>query len=297
MSLNKKPSFFIIGAPKCGTTSLADWLRDHNHIFMSDPKEPHFFNTDSNHHSVFSLNQYQSLFDSVTEKHKAVGEASVWYLVSETAVENILAVNSSAKFIVCLRNPIEAAVSLHDQKVFSGDETITNFEAAWVAQEKRKNGDLPFPPTCLDERHYLYGDSCLFGKLLERVYQQVDKENVLVLLMDDMKAHPEKVYRQVLKHIDVEDDGRSDFTPSNPAKQRKWMWVRRYLRRVMLIKNKFGFTQGTGIGALINRWNTVERPRKPLSDKLSKELNDYFSDDIDLLQQLLNRDLQHWKKY
>ena len=72
MSLNKKPSFFIIGAPKCGTTSLADWLRDHNNIFMSDPKEPHFFNTDSNHHSVFSLNQYQSLFDSVTEKHKAL---------------------------------------------------------------------------------------------------------------------------------------------------------------------------------------------------------------------------------
>jgi len=295
MSLNNKPNFFIIGAPKCGTTSLADWLRGHNNIFMSEPKEPHFFNTDSNHHSVFSLQQYQSLFESAGVEHKAIGEASVWYLISETAVENILAYQSEAKFIVCLRNPIEAAVSLHDQKVFSGDETITDFETAWLAQEKRKNGELPFPPTCLDEMHYLYGESCLFGKLLQRIYQQLDQSNVLVLLMDDIKSQPELVYRQVLSHIGVEDDGRSDFTPSNPAKQRKWMWVRRALRRVMLVKNKFGLTRGTGVGAWINRLNTVERPRQPLSNKANQELNTYFSEDIDLLERLLDRDLQHWK--
>jgi hypothetical protein len=297
MSLNNKPNFFIIGAPKCGTTSLADWLRGHNNIFMSEPKEPHFFNTDSNHHSVFSLQQYQSLFESAGVEHKAIGEASVWYLISETAVENILAYQSEAKFIVCLRNPIEAAVSLHDQKVFSGDETITDFETAWLAQEKRKNGELPFPPTCLDERHYLYGESCLFGKLLQRIYQQLDQSNVLVLLMDDIKSQPELVYRQVLSHIGVEDDGRSDFTPSNPAKQRKWMWVRRALRRVMLVKNKFGLTRGTGVGAWINRLNTVERPRQPLSNKANQELNTYFSEDIDLLERLLDRDLQHWKSH
>lgn len=41
-----KPNFFIVGAPKCGTTSLAHWLAGHPQVFMSPVKEPHFFNTD-----------------------------------------------------------------------------------------------------------------------------------------------------------------------------------------------------------------------------------------------------------
>ena len=63
MSDKRKPNFFILGAPKCGTTSVAYWLRDHDNVFVSDPKEPHYFNTDSDFHDVFSLDQYEALFD------------------------------------------------------------------------------------------------------------------------------------------------------------------------------------------------------------------------------------------
>ncbi|MDD9875087.1 MAG: sulfotransferase, partial [Gammaproteobacteria bacterium] len=40
----KKPNFFIIGAPKCGTTSLDAWLKSHPRIFTA-VKEPNYFNT------------------------------------------------------------------------------------------------------------------------------------------------------------------------------------------------------------------------------------------------------------
>ena len=59
----RRPNFFIIGAPKCGTTSLSVWLSEHPKIFMSPIKEPHFFNTDDRQ-AVTTLDQYEALFSS-----------------------------------------------------------------------------------------------------------------------------------------------------------------------------------------------------------------------------------------
>jgi Sulfotransferase family len=68
-----KPNFFILGAPKCGTTSLAVWLSEHPHIYMPQ-KEPHFFNTD---HRRFLNSRvgYERLFAGANERHRVVGEA------------------------------------------------------------------------------------------------------------------------------------------------------------------------------------------------------------------------------
>ena len=197
----KKPNFFILGAPKCGTTSIADWLREHPQVFMSDPKEPHFFNTDSKHSAVFNLSQYERIFSSANDDQIAIGEASVWYLISDEAVENIINYQPDAKFIVCLRNPIEASVSLHDQKLFSGDENIIEFIDAWNAQEGRRNGKIKLPPTCVDVNHLMYGSSCLFGKLLHKLLEKIDREKLLVIIMDDILENPRMVYEQVLNHI------------------------------------------------------------------------------------------------
>ena len=40
------PDFFIVGAPKCGTTAISEYLRTHPRIFMCKPKEPHYFALD-----------------------------------------------------------------------------------------------------------------------------------------------------------------------------------------------------------------------------------------------------------
>ena len=296
MSDKRKPNFFILGAPKCGTTSVAYWLRDHDNVFVSDPKEPHYFNTDSDFHDVFSLDQYEALFDTASDRHRAVGEASVWYLASDDAVGNILEYQPDARFIVCLRNPTEASPSQHDQMVFSGDENLLSFEAAWHAQERRASGRLKLPPTCVDVKHLLYGPSFCYGSLIEKLYRRVDKDRVCVILMDDITTDPGAVYRRILKHVGVEDDGRREFPLSNPAKERKSMLLRRLNRYFTIIKYRLGITGGTGLGKSIDRWNEIVRPRQPLQAGLKQELVEYFSADIDLLQDLLGRDLQHWKQ-
>jgi hypothetical protein len=40
------PTFFIVGAPRCGTSSLYTYLTAHQRVFMSTPKEPHHFGSD-----------------------------------------------------------------------------------------------------------------------------------------------------------------------------------------------------------------------------------------------------------
>jgi len=133
-----KPNFFILGAPKCGTTSVAVLLSEHPHIYMPQ-KEPHFFNTD---HRRFlnSLEGYERLFARADARHRAVGEASVWYLSSASAVKNILDYAPEAKFIVMLRNPVEMAPSLHEEQVFTGRENVTDFAKAWALQDVRRRG-------------------------------------------------------------------------------------------------------------------------------------------------------------
>ena len=112
----KKPNFFIIGAPKCGTTSLANWLAEHPRVFFSDTKEPHFFCTDG-YTGVKTLKQYEKLFEDAKPHHLAVGEGSTHYLFSKVAVPNILVYNPDARFIVCLRNPVDMAPSLHSERL------------------------------------------------------------------------------------------------------------------------------------------------------------------------------------
>ena len=62
-----KPNLFIVGAPKCGTTFLYHYLKQHPEIFFPDFKEPHFFGSDlirKNEAYDLNLNEYQKLFNS-----------------------------------------------------------------------------------------------------------------------------------------------------------------------------------------------------------------------------------------
>src|SRR6185312_16840962 len=100
------PNFFIIGAPKCGTTALSEYLRRHPNIGFSEQKEPHYFNDDFSSRHIYSLDEYMKCFASNSADKVAIGEASVFYLSSRSAVRNILQHMPDAKFIVMLRDPV-----------------------------------------------------------------------------------------------------------------------------------------------------------------------------------------------
>ncbi len=299
----KEPNFFIIGAPKCGTTSLAQWLAEHPRIYMSPViKEPCYFAKDlrSDHEWIDSWEAYLSLFEGAGPEHLAVGEASTCYLFSKVAVPLIEETLPGAKYIVMIRNPVDMAYALHEEQLRVFKEDVKDFYTAWrLAPERRKGRHIP--PGCKDPVHLDYPAWCRLGEQLDRLFQIVPRERVLVLVLDDVKEDPRRAYRQVLDFLGVPDDGRERFPVYHAAHEwrRPWLgklihglsragvWLR--YRAGILPKRRFGWIQR------LQKAFARQRPRPPLPPEVRAELVAYFEEDIRRLEQLLDRDFSHWQ--
>ncbi len=140
------PDFFIVGAPKCGTTAMTDYLGQHPEIGMCAQKETQHFATDlyprfeiRSRHEWLTQDEYMKLFEGA-QNRKRLGEASVWYLYSSAAPREINEFSPAADIIVMLRNPLQALPSLHSQFVFMGIEPVEDFERALDLDEERERG-------------------------------------------------------------------------------------------------------------------------------------------------------------
>src|SRR5947207_13310329 len=137
----RRPDFFIVGAPKCGTTAMHQFLAQHPEVFLA-PKEVHFFGADLHlENDVQDLSTYLELFADAKNEFR-VGEASVWYLYSRHAAKEIKQFSAGSRIIIQLRNPVDMVHSLHSQLLFSGVEDIQDFESALRAEERVRI--LPF---------------------------------------------------------------------------------------------------------------------------------------------------------
>ena len=296
-----KPNFFIIGAPKCGTTALSEYLREHPHIYMSDPKEPHFFNRDFMQYCVVeNLNEYLALFDDSTAEHQAVGEASALYLYSSVALKEIYQFDNQAKLIVMLRNPVDMVYSFHSQLVYATDEDETDFEQAWRLQSIRR-GDKEIPSKCRNAALLQYADIGRLGLQVERLFTIFPREQIEIILFEDFAKSTKKVYDRVLKFLDVDNDNRTDFRRFNQNKSHQIKIIGGFSERppeflttiAMKAKKILGFERLYLLDAIRSLNNKVA-VRKTLGKDMRQELISEFETDIKKLAQLLDRDLSHW---
>lgn len=274
---------------------MARYLSEHPQVFFSDPKEPHYFNTDFNNRHTTDIDTYNNYFASAGEEHKAIGEASVFYLYSQEAVKNILDYQPDARFIVMLRNPVDMVYSWHSQALQSFGETIHDFESAWRLQSTRQQGQQ-VPKTCKEIKVLLYGDLCRVGEQLGHLYKLVPKARVLVIFMDDMKVDMKRVYDQVLSFLEVEPDNRIDFEIYNPNRKLRSPLLKVILDTGFRIKKYLGIRHGVGLMSAVHRANITNDPRSPMPPELHTELATYFNEDIKLVSSLTGRDLSSWLK-
>ncbi len=288
------PNFFIVGAPKCGTTSLAKWLSSHPKIYMSPIKEPHYFNIDMEYRKVPDKSEYLDLFDEVTDSHKSIGEASVFYLFSECAIPKIENRITDARYIVMVRNPVEMAQSLHEQQLVAGNEHIDDFEVAWELSRDRLQGKKT-SFWCREPKLLAYKDVCKIGKQVDWLFNLIPRERVHVIVLDDLKSDPLREYRDTLQFLNLDYDGRSEFRAHNTAKKRKSRLVRRIAKGVNAFKRSLGVGPiGTGIMEWIDKANTQNRPRSPLESHTREKVAEFFKEDVHLLSKTIDRDLTHW---
>src|SRR5271170_7433051 len=137
----KRPDCFLVGAPKCGTTAMADYLAAHPDVFMAK-KEMHVFGRDLHFGAHFyrrDLAAYEQEF-SQRATQRVAGEASVWYLLSTQAASELKAFNPDARIVIMLREPVEVLYSLYYQFLCDGNEHLPTFEEALVAEDDRAAG-------------------------------------------------------------------------------------------------------------------------------------------------------------
>jgi hypothetical protein len=297
------PNFFIVGAPKCGTTALYRYLSPHPNILLPRLKEPHYFATDlGTYPAVKSLEEYLGLFAERTPQHLRVGEASVYYLRSDEAVANIRAYNPDARLIAMLRNPVDMVYSLHSQLLYWGEESEPDFEAAWRLQARRRAGhDLP--PQSREPSLVQYAHIGRLGTQTERLVSIFPRAQVQLLVYDDFAADPQRAYDDVLAFLGVPHDGRREFPRVNDNKRAKLGWLGHFIRKpppalrkgYRRLKRAVGRDGLDSLKQVIVSRNTVKERRSPLSSTFRAELVDYFAPEVELLGRLLERDLSGWR--
>lgn len=236
------PNFFIVGAPKCGTTALHAYLAQHPDVFMSDPKEPHYFGSDLDfrYRRRPTDEQYRSYFADAGDRRR-IGEGSVWYLYSECAADEIAQAVPDARIVVMLRDPVEMIPSLHSQFVYNGHEDL-GLADALAAEEDRAAGRR-IPPHANFPRGLLYRRVATYAPQLARYLDRFGRERVHVIVYDDFKADVAAAYRDTLTFLGVDPDHRPDFAVINASKRSRSMvlrralndppeWLRRAARRV-----------------------------------------------------------------
>ncbi len=260
---------------------------------MAPEKEPHFFNEDTPRR-IRQLREYERLFKGAESSHRAVGEASTGYLLSVSAVPNILRYNPNARFAAMLRNPLEMAPSLHQQRLYELVEDVSHFETAWRLQDERRRG-RKVPSGCSNPFLLQYGTYCRVGAQVQRLLDTVGPDRCHFMFLDDIKEAPRREWIALLEFLGVADDGRTIFPVENAAKVHKYPGLACWILRIGAIRRKlFGRAFTFGILNRANRAAAIEGARPPLSRAMREELAEYFRDDIALLGNLTGRHLSHW---
>ncbi len=300
-----RPNLFIIGAPKCGTTAMYQYLNAHPDIYMpQEAKEPHYFAQEYQMPKMQVYREeaaYLNLFAEATGETR-IGEASICYLRADGAAERIHAFAPDAKLIIMLRDPVEMVYSLYYQGLYAGTETLPSFEEALAAEEPRRNGEQIPPrtiPALLQYRSFGY-----YAAQIQRYLEYFNREQMQIILFDDFKRDTAGVYRDTLRFLGVDENFQPNFETVNANKIPRMSAINRltnqpptwYATTRLILRRTIPQRLRNQFNATLRSINTQEVSRPPMKPETKRELQDDFREDIDALGELLECDLSHWYK-
>lgn len=289
------PSFLIIGAPKCGTTALHNYLSQHPKLNLS-PKEIHFFGKDLGYKSRRpTLKEYQSYFT----KNKLNGDGSVWYLYSDTIYQELRDLRMKPKIIVLLRNPIEVAYALHSQNIVDANENIINFEEALKLEEKRKIGKK-LPPGIDPARTVFYKETGLFFPRIQKLQENIPKEDIFIGLQNDLKNNTLEFVKEIENFLCIEHFNKYNFKKINENKIVKYPRINQLIKKPGSFKRKL--FRSLIPSKKLRKWtlekayksNLKHTKRKSLSQVTKLNLKNHFKKSNELLNEIIDQDISKW---
>lgn len=290
----KLPSFICIGAQKAGTTSLQDILQQHPDIYLSPIKEIKYFHRDE--HYSKGIEWYSQHFKEALP-HQIIGDITPDYILYQCAAKRIFDdLGKDVKIIVLLRNPVDRAFSQFNFHQAMKVEDETSFKKII------KN----YPSIDLENKTFInwftpayYIERSLYFNQLQRYYSLFPKENIHVVLFEDLfgSKHSEKLSEllnflgiktkldHTSKHSHSTRIPKNNFTATTIS---QFINVKQFLK--LLLPKKIYLILRSNVVKFITK-----KPSK-LDLEIRKELfNTYFKDDVTKLEQLIGKDLSIWK--
>lgn len=308
---------FVAGAPRCGTTSIAEFLRNHPATNYPFVKEPHFFaQHDLRGRSDAELRQrvedgYLRRFFAARDDARIGADASVTYLYTPEQLEPAVRLWPDSRFIVTVRNPVSMLPSLHQRLLYIGDETIPDFADAWAAVPDRAAGRR-IPARCAEPRWLRYDEAPRFATYLERLFSVVGRDKCHLIVFDDLQSDPVGEYRRLMSFAGLQPVPGIDFSAKRTSKRVRNLWLQRLLKRPPAIVRSvlggpssqrprdYGGDSATTDNAVLSlrkrllRWNRIPGAPAPLPEALRTDICRTFETEIERLELILGRDLSHW---
>ncbi len=320
---SKHPNFFIIGFPKCGTTAMSHYLSGHPEVFVSPTKEIGYYSSDMKNcecEDIYfkgSHRDYLNFFRNVDlKKHKCIGEATVNYIYSKIAVDNILKERSDAKFIVMIRNPVDACPSMFLQNLKITNKKLRpswyDFNEAWTCL---REDNISSSISNNKSSHYWnkYDDLYKYSEYIRRLIDRVGRSNICFILFDDFIEDNQKQFSKVCQFLEIDDSIKINHTRMNDSYvligKPLLSPIFNVLKRTKHFLNRNIFFMGRIASA---RWYTYLRDmlislcfskdssqsvldKKKVTLQIKKEILSNYSEDIMYVEKLLGRDLAHWR--
>ena len=206
------PDYYIIGFPKCGTTSLHEYLGRHPCVHNPVGKEFDFFDRlyfrGLNWYRVhFPFTFHKDLVKNILKKDFITGEATPRYIVHPHALQRIKKTTPQAKFIILLRNPIDRAFSHHAMNLDSDYEYLS-FEDALKREKQRINGR--YEKMQKNENYYswdydiyAYLEHSIYYPKIKRWFSEFPRDQFLIIQTEEFEKDIQKTYKKVLQFLNL----------------------------------------------------------------------------------------------
>lgn len=285
--------FFIVGAPKAGTSSLYHYLNEHPQIEMSSQKETDYFSDAAiqkqgmyyGKNRIDTEEKYNRLFNT-QKKDVIFGEGSVSYLFYPTVAQDIKAYNSMAKIIIMLRNPIDRAFS-HYLMDYRLGLVSDSFKDIINKTSKHKNAHLFY------QQYIKVGE---YTTQLKRYFDVFDKESILLIDYEDFKSDVAGTVGLAYSFLKVSTEFSADVNKKHNTFTMPKNKLIRFVYSFVVIRNILTFIFPKNIVKTI-RFMLFEQDKKPkLLEETRNQLKHYFSNDVRLLGNLIGKDYAKWIK-
>lgn len=255
----KLPNFIIAGFPKCGTTSLFAYLREHPEVFLPERKEMNYFTNEIikklnsgpgdqlvNDTQVKTFEEYKKHYQKI-KNEKVIGDASPSYINFPDCYLTIKEKLNNPKIIIVLRDPIKRTYSNYLHLYKTGRETLSFYEALSAEEERKSNNFSPF--------WYYKNHSLYYKKIVEANFFFTD---VLIITQEELNNDTKSTLSKVFEFLKID----KTFIPKNLNV--------RYNTGGVYAKNPITnfFIRGSKLRVnLINKFPIIKK-LKPLKDKI-----------------------------